>query len=682
MSNNHIAKKLSELGTLEEPKKAWSVEDSIGLYNIHSWGSGYFSANAKGQVVCTPLQEGGAAIALMDVIEEAKALGLSFPLQIRFQDIIRHRIQALNLAFRGAIEEQAYKNIYQGVFPIKVNQLREVVEEIVDAGKAFNHGLEVGSKPELVAGLALNDNMDSLIICNGYKDNQFIRLALQGNKLGRKVILVVEKVDEVDRIIQASRDIGVDPMIGIRIRLNTKASGPWANSSGDDAKFGLTASEALDAWETLQENKLGHSLKLVHYHLGSQISDVMHIKQAVREATRYYAKLMKLGASLEYLDVGGGLAIDYDGSGTTFHSSMNYSLSEYAGTIVYNVADVCDNESVPHPILVSESGRASVAHHTVLVVEAFANVEKKSESKLMKINDNDREHKIIQDLLKLKRKISTKKNVTEVYHALQQIREESVRLFDVGLLDLVVKAKVENLYWQMAELIVARARQIGETAEEIEELSNTLSEQYVCNFSIFQSLLDNWAMDQLFPIIPVHRLHEEPLHRGTLCDITCDSEGKIDDFIDKDDEVRSYLPLHKIGQEPYYLGIFLSGAYQDIMGDQHNLFGRVNEVHVFLDPEEDSGFYVEEVLKGSTINQVLTNTQYDSNDLTRKFKGAVDQSIRKGQVKATTGMKILDEYKKILEEYTYLLGGNATGSMLLEMKQVLPSNGNGNHSSS
>ncbi|MDO8462177.1 MAG: biosynthetic arginine decarboxylase [Deltaproteobacteria bacterium] len=650
-----VERQSSHSQEIPSPKveKIWTVSDSDRLYNISNWGSSYFSVSEKGEVLSSPLQQEGGSISLMDVVQAAKEKGLNLPLQIRFQDIIRHRVRAINHAFRNAIAEHEYKNVYKGVFPIKVNQLREVVEEILDAGKEFGHGLEVGSKPELVAGLSINDNPESLIICNGYKDNHFIRMALLGQKVGRQVIFVVEKVDEVERIIKIAQQMEVEPMIGIRVRLVSKSSGKWADSSGEDAKFGLTASEALEAWESLQENKLEHCLKMIHFHIGSQVPDIMNIKQAVREATRYLAKFIQLGAKLEYLDVGGGLAIDYDGSGTSFHSSMNYSLDEYASTVVYNIKDVCDEEKVPYPIIVSESGRSTVAHHSVLVVEAFANVEKSHESKLMKVTDSDKEHKIIRDILTLRRKIPHKKNILEVYHALQQIKEESRRLFDVGLLDLVVKAKVENLYWQLAEQIVTKFRQNGHIPEEILELENSLSDQYVCNFSIFQSLLDNWAIGQLFPIIPIHRLNEEPVNRATLVDITCDSEGKIDEFIDMHD-VREFVPLHPIGKEPYYLGIFLSGAYQDIMGDEHNLFGKTNEVHVFLDPDEESGFYLEEVIRGSTIEHVLQSTQYDANDLVRNFKRVVDAAIKEDRIKPTLGMKLLDEYRQALGDYTYL----------------------------
>ena len=649
----------TQLKELKEvlPENNWNIQDSVNLYNIDAWGSGYFSVNEAGEIQCAPVQQEGAKISLLSIINKAKEMNLSFPLQIRFQDLLRHRVRAINLAFRNAIEEHAYPNIYKGVFPIKVNQLREVVEEILEAGKEFNHGIEVGSKPELVAALAISDNFNSLIVCNGYKDNHFIRLALQAQKLGRSVILVMEKVDEIERVIQIAKQIEVDPMIGIRIRLASKSSGKWADSGGEDAKFGLSSPEALEAWELLQENGLASSLKMIHFHIGSQVPDIMSIKQAVSEAARYYSKFIQIGAKIEYLDVGGGLGIDYDGSGTTDPSSTNYSLDEYASTIIYNTRDVCEQEKVAPPIIVSESGRSTVAHHTVLVVQAFGSVEKTHTSKLMTINADDKEHKIIRDLLSLKRKIPNKKNLLELFHALQQLKEESIRLFDVGLLDLVTKAKFENLYWQIAEQIFSKFQQTDRIPEEIEELAGSLSDQYVCNFSIFQSLIDNWAIGQLFPIVPVHRLNEMPDDQATLVDITCDSEGKIDGFIDQQD-VKKSLPVHQIiNNQPYYLGFFLTGAYQDIMGDQHNLFGRTHEVHVFLDPDEESGFYIEEVIPGSTVEQVLTNTQYESNDLIRRFKGYIDQAIKEDRIKPTLGMKFIDDYRKALTDYTYLSDG-------------------------
>jgi len=633
--------------------KPWTIQDSANLYHIENWGSGHFSVNQTGNIVCSPLLDNGAGIPLMAVVEEAKKRGLSFPLQIRFHDLLKHRVRSINHAFKNAIEELAYQNHYQGVFPIKVNQLREVVEEILDAGREFHYGLEAGSKPELVASLAMLETSNSLIICNGYKDEQFVRLALLGLKIGRKVILVVEKMDELHLVMKAARTLGVSPVIGFRIRLSSKGHGKWAESGGENAKFGLSVSEALEAWEILQDQGFHQSVQLLHFHIGSQVPDIMHIKKAVREAARYYSKFVQLGEPLKYMDVGGGLAIDYDGSSSARDSSMNYSLEEYARTVIENIKDVCDEEKVAHPIVVSESGRFVVAPHTVLIVEAFENVEKTHETKSMKITSVDREHKLIREILNLRRKLSQKKNLIEVYHSLQHLKEESIGLFDVGLLDLVTKAKIENLYWETLEQIVLKFRNNGRMPDEIHQAGLNLSKQYICNFSIFQSLLDHWAIGQLFPIVPVHRLNEKPENLATLVDITCDSEGKIDNFIG-DNSVCQELPVHEIGKEPYYLGIFLIGAYQDIMGDQHNLFGRTNEVHIFLDPDEENGYYIEEVIPGATIEDVLSATQYSTHDLIRRFKELVEAAIREDRVKPTAGIQLLEEYRKAFSNYTYL----------------------------
>jgi arginine decarboxylase len=630
------------------------VPDAIDLYDLDRWGLGYFSINDKGEITCLPMPGEGACISLMDIIGEAGVRGLSLPLQIRFQDLLRHRVRSIHEAFNGAIKERSYHGEYRGVFPLKVNQLREVIEEILEAGRDYRQGLEVGSKAELVAALAVNDSEQSLIICNGYKDESFLRLALLGQKLGRQIIVVIEKIDEVGRIIEIASKMDIVPQLGMRMRLNSKGSGKWAESSGDNAKFGLTASEALATWERLKEQGLADSFQLIHFHIGSQVPDIKHFKQATREAARYYAQFIHLGASLTYIDVGGGLGVDYDGSGTDFHSSKNYSLAEYANTIVDGIQGVCDEERVPHPTIVSECGRSTVAHHAVLVVEAFANVSRRHTSELLEIKFPENEPKIIRDILDVHERVRHGREVIAAFHALQQLREESLQLFDVGLLDLVSKAKVEELYWEIAAMVVRSFDNSDDPIpEEIQELAAQLSHQYVCNFSIFQSLLDNWAIGQLFPIIPIHRLDERPEHKGTLVDITCDSEGKITSFIDMED-VKDYLLLHSIGEEPYYLGIFLTGAYQDVMGDQHNLFGRINEVHVFLDRAEEKGFYVEEIIDGSTVDEVLRNTQYDKYNLIRKFKESVDRAIRQNHIKATQGMKLLDEYRKAFSEYTYL----------------------------
>jgi arginine decarboxylase len=631
-------------------QRRWGVKNAIDYYSIHRWGRDYFSANADGELVCTPTRNKKEAISIMEVIREAKERGLSFPLQVRFQDLLRDRVRRLNESFTEAIAELGYKNGYSGVFPIKVNQLREVVEEIVDAGIPYQFGLEAGSKPELMAALWAHESPESLIICNGYKDIPFIRLALLGQKIGKRVILVVEKFDEIERIIAISRQMKVSPLIGLRVRLQSKSSGKWAQSSGDRAKFGLSSSEILAAIEYLQEHEMLDCLKLLHFHIGSQIPDIISITRATREASRLYVRLKKMGVPLEYLDVGGGLGIDYDGSKSNYHSSINYSLEEYCRNIVYHIMTICDEEKVAHPIIVSESGRAIVAPHTVLLVEAFGRVTKKCDSKFLELGE--KEHKLIKELLHVKEEL-TPDNLDESYHDMIQVREEALRLFDTGQLDLLTKAKVENLYWEICEEVVELSKQGDHVSEDILDLRKTFSDQYLCNFSIFQSLMDNWALKQIFPIVPVHFLNRRPTVPATLADITCDSEGRIDEFVDMKD-VKHSLLLHEMTDEPYYLGIFLVGAYQDVMGDQHNLFGRVNEVHVFLDEDEERGFYIEEVIPGSTMTQVLEDTQYDPNTLLRTLKQDISRAIKADLVKPNEGIRLFEEYKAALGDYTYL----------------------------
>jgi arginine decarboxylase len=541
--------------------------------------------------------------------------------------------------------------VYRGVFPIKVNQLREVVEEILDAGKPFNYGLEVGSKPEMFAGLAIHNDPETLIVCNGYKDTTFIRMAMLGRKLGKKVIVIAEKLSEIRAIIKVATEMGVEPWIGMRVRLLSKGAGKWATSGGEHAKFGLSTAEILEAIEILREAKMESSFKLLHFHIGSQIPDILTIKRAVREAAMYYAKLYKMGHELEYLDVGGGLAIDYDGSRSNFFSSMNYTVEEYASDIVYNIMDICDDEKVPHPNIVSESGRAIVAHHSVLVIQAFGAIEK---TPLEPLALRAADHKLIRELLEIDQRL-TPENLNEAWHDLVQIKEQSQTMFEVGVLPLDVKARLESLYWQTAEKIegIVKTMDPEEVPEDLRDLDNELADQHICNFSVFQSLLDHWALGQLFPIMPIHRLNERPQLESTLVDITCDSDGKVQKYIDLKD-TRDTLPLHEIRNEPYYLGIFLTGAYQDIMGDIHNLFGRVNEVHVFLDPDEESGFYIEEEIPGNSIGEVLAMTQYDWRDMEKRMKSQIDAAIKADVLKPTEGMRLLQDYEKGLKDQTYL----------------------------
>jgi arginine decarboxylase len=626
-------------------------EDAISLYNVDRWGEGYFTVNRKGDMVVLPNRSSDQKIDLMEIVAEAKRRKLGFPVTVRFHDLLRDRVETINKAFADAIETMGYRNVYRGVFPIKVNQLREVVEEILDAGKRWHFGLEAGSKPELMAALALHEDYESLIVCNGYKDTDFVRTALLGRRLGKTVILVVEKVEELMHILKVSAQMKVEPYIGLRVRLLSKGAGKWATSGGENAKFGLATAELVAASDLLTEAGLAHALKLVHFHVGSQVPDIGTIKRAAKEAARFYSKLQKMGHEMGYLDVGGGLGVDYDGSRTTFDSSTNYSLNEYARDIVYSIMEVCDAEGVPHPTIVSESGRAIVAHHSVLIVEAFGSIEKSPNGDQIEATEDDPQ--IVRDIVEIFENLG-RKNRLENLHDAHEIRERAQAMFDLGLLDLRAKAKIETVYWQIAGAVVAMFRGMRYIPEEVKEMEVALGDQFLCNFSVFQSLLDHWALGQLFPVMPIHRLNKLPDRNATIVDITCDSDGKVSKFVDLQD-VKETLPLHRWEPgEPYYIGFFLVGAYQDIMGDMHNLFGRVNEMHIYLDEDEDRGYYVEEVLPGSTIAQVLSLTQWDTNEIARRMKSQVDAAIKSDRLKPSEAMRVLDDYEKCLSTYTYL----------------------------
>src|SRR5476651_2183438 len=535
---------------------AWSAAKSEEHYGFKRWGSGHLSVDPEGFVNVQPLTD-GRKIRVLDVIAEALGMGLKAPMVIRFQDLLRHRVIQLNEVFRKAIKEEGYKGSYRGVFPIKVNQLREVVDEIVAAGRDYNYGLEAGSKPELMIALAMNEGPNRLVVCNGYKDHDYIRLALLGRKLGKRVILVVEQLSEIDDIIRISEETGVKPMIGFRAKLQTRGEGRWAMSTGDNAKFGLNTAEILMACEKLKKAKLKQCLKLVHFHIGSQVPNIITIKNAVIEATRFYCQLAKMGFPMGYLDVGGGLGIDYDGSRTNFESSMNYSMEEYVRDVVFNIREICTSAGVPVPDIVSESGRAVVAPHSMLVVEVFERISKRES--LGQEHEPKVKHKVVTNLeVMLKNK--TKLGRLERFHDALQKKEEALSLFNLGYLDLENRAAAESIFWQICEQIAKEGRKTGYQPEELHDLDKLLADQYVCNFSVFQSLLDHWALKQLFPIAPLHRLKEKPTVNAILVDITCDPDGKIANFIDLQD-VKEYITLHPLKlNEPYYLGIYLTGA--------------------------------------------------------------------------------------------------------------------------
>lgn len=633
---------------------AWTIAQAEEYYGLRRWGGGHFCVDDEGYLCVRPLgNAGGPTIRLMDIVQEtADEHGLRAPLTIRIQDMLRRRVEELNECFHRAIEDEGYIGRYRGVFPIKVNQLREVVEEILDAGRPYDYGLEAGSKPELLIALAQLDREGDLLICNGYKDDDYIRAALIGRRLGREVILVVEQFSEVDAIIRLSKETGVEPLIGFRVKLSVAGEGKWATSTGDNAKFGLTAAEIIAAARKIKRARLSHCLRLVHFHIGSQVPNIITIKRAVSEAARFYCELHKMGFPLQYLDVGGGLGIDYDGSRTNFESSMNYSMAEYARDVVFNIKSVCDQAEVPVPDIVSESGRAIVAPHSILIVEAVDRIAKVPED-APPVAARRREHKVIKDLID-SFKNKDRHGPLERFHDAQQKREEAANLFSLGYLDLETRARADTLYWHICKDIQRGLKADGYIPEDLESLNSQLTEQYVCNFSVFQSLLDHWALDQLFPIAPIHRLNKEPTVDATLVDITCDSDGQISDFIDLED-VRHSIRLHPLNpKQPYYLGIFLVGAYQDIMGDLHNLFGRVNEVHVFLDDDEDDGFYIEETISGWTTEAILQFIQYNGNDLARSMKRQIDKATVADIVKPREGVRLLSTYETILQQKTYM----------------------------
>ncbi len=634
----------------EGKENNWTITAAEEYYGLKRWGGGHFSVDDDGFMLVHPSGD-HRTIRIHDIVKEAIGKGLKPPLTIRIQDLLRTRVVELNELFAAAIKDEGYEGKYRGVFPIKVNQLREVVEEIQDAGKAFNYGLECGSKPELMIAMAMHKDPKSLIICNGYKDDEFIRLALCGRRLGKEIYLVVEQLSEVPRIIQLSKKLGVDPLIGFRVKLSTAGEGKWASSAGEDAKFGLTSPEIVDAARRLKRAGLGHCLQLVHFHIGSQVPNIQTIKKATVEAARFFCELKKMGFPMKIMDVGGGLGVDYDGSRSNYESSMNYTMREYARDVVYNIKNVCTDAEVPVPDIVTESGRAIVAPHSILVTEVCDRISKTSVSP--KASTGKKRNMVLRDLESI---LANEHGSTslERFHDAQQKKEEANNLFNLGYLNLAERAEADALYWKICKELSEHTKGDAYTPEDLDALPQMMADQYVCNFSVFQSLIDHWACNQLFPIAPLHRLNESPDVDTTLVDITCDSEGKVSKFTDIED-IRNTLRLHELkAKEPYYLGVFLVGAYQDIMGDLHNLFGRVNEVHVFLEDDEEDGFYIEDSIKGFTASDVLGFTQYDGHILTRRMKKQIDRATKADQIKPREGTRMLDEYTELLRGHTYL----------------------------
>ncbi|HSY06350.1 MAG TPA: biosynthetic arginine decarboxylase [Steroidobacteraceae bacterium] len=638
------------------PAQPWRIEDSLDLYHVAAWGKGYFGVNAAGHVVVRPDTSADNEIDLFEVVEGLKARDLTTPVVVRFSDILAHRLRRMHEAFAQAITENDYRNRYAAVFPIKVNQQRLVVEEVYRYGKEFGFGLEVGSKPELLAVMAMTENAsDRLIICNGFKDDSYIEAVTLATKLGRTIIPVVENFEELGLILKHAQTWQVRPRIGVRVKLFSEGSGRWSASAGEKSKFGLFITEILELFNVLKAHDMLDCLQLVHCHPGSQLQDIRRVKDAINELAHVYAELKLMGAGLQYIDVGGGLGVDYDGSGTNFASSMNYTLNEYASDVVYRVASVCNARDIPHPMIISESGRAVAAYHSVLIFDALGS------SALDKFRvtgdagaDYSGEEELPQpvlDLFEAYRAVSERRLV-ECYHDALTAREQVLQMFNLGLLSLEFRGLAERLYWATCARIRDACRRLERLPEELEDLESILSDTYFCNFSIFQSLPDSWAIEQLFPIMPVHRLDERPTRTAVLADITCDSDGKIDHFVSLRD-VKRTLELHELKEgEKYYLAVFLVGAYQETLGDLHNLFGDTHVVHVRL--HDEGGWWIEEIVKGDTANKVLEYMEYDVAELAPALTRDCERAIRDGRMTLAESQALKRFYESELDGYAYL----------------------------
>ena len=628
--------------------KAWSVQDSAEVYNIRNWGKGYFGINDDGHVCVFP-DKREKAIDLKKLVDELILRGINLPVLIRFTDILKHRVGEMHEAFKQAIAENSYGGTYACVYPIKVNQQRHVVEEILEFGKPFGFGLEAGSKPELLAVLALMNNGEAPIICNGFKDDEFIETVILAQKLGKRVIPVVEKFSELELLVKYAEKHGIRPTIGVRVKLATRGSGRWESSGGMRSKFGLFVAEMLHALEYLKERNMQDCLKLLHFHLGSQITNIRTVKTALNEAARVYAELARAGAGMEYIDVGGGLGIDYDGSQTNFESSINYSLQEYASDVVFRIKSVCDEAGVKHPHIISESGRAMVAYHSVLVFNVLG-VSGFDLQAPQALPAGEEIPQPVRDLFDSYREVS-KKNFSEIYHDAIQQRDEALNLFNLGYLSLELRSLTEKLFWGICGKILKILKESDYVGDDFEQLEAQLSDTYFCNFSLFQSMPDSWAIKQLFPVMPIHRLKEEPNRRGVLADITCDSDGKIDAFIDLRD-VKKTLELHEYNGKEYYIGAFLVGAYQEILGDLHNLLGDTNAVHVKL--AEDGTPAIEEVVRGDTVREVLSYVQFSGEELVGKLRKQVEGAVREKKITLEEGTQLMRYYEEGMRGYTYL----------------------------
>ena len=627
--------------------RAWTTKDSAALYNVAGWSSGYFCINDAGHVEVTPSGPEGPSVDLYDLVLDLQRRGLGLPLLMRFSDILDSRIRALFGCFDNAIREYGYQGRYRGVYPIKVNQQHQVVEELVRFGSPLGLGLEAGSKPELLAGLALLDNPDNLLVLNGYKDVEYMETALLSQKLGRYPIVVIDRYRELELLLQVARRLGIRPHIGVRAKLTTKGAGKWIESTGDRSKFGLTATEIVQLVDKLRDEQMLDCLELLHFHIGSQISAVRAVKDAMKEAGRIYVELAKAGTGLRFLDAGGGLGVDYDGSSTNWPSSTNYTMQEYANDVVAAIQEACETAGVPHPDIITESGRGLVAHHSVLVFNILDVNEVLAGQAAPRVDK--KEPPVIRQLVETWRSIS-RKNFQEAYHDALQLKEEAANLFNVGLLDLRGRARVEQLFWGCCEAIVKIIRELDYVPDDLEGLEKGLADTYYGNFSVFQSVPDHWAVKQLFPTLPLHRLEERPTRRGVIADLTCDSDGKMDQFIDLRD-VKHSLELHAFDGRPYYIGVFLVGAYQEILGDLHNLFGDTNAVHIALDA---NGYRIDHVVEGDSVTEVLGYVQYQKHQLVQRMRQANEEALRRGLLTFEESALLMRRYDEGLSGYTYL----------------------------
>lgn len=638
---------ISRLRSAHDVGEGWTAADARELYEIARWGKGYFGIGDNGQVKIFPTKDASRSIDLKQLVDDLQLRGISLPTLIRFSDVLQHRLKDIFEAFQSAIAQHDYGGRYICVYPIKVNQQRQVVEEVLNFGRQFNFGLEAGSKPELLAVAALADN-DTPIICNGFKDPEFIEMAMLAQKIGRNIIPVVEKYTELDLILEYAEKVGVRPRIGMRVKLAARGGGRWQSSGGYRSKFGLTVGEILRGLEELKTRGMEDCFQLLHFHLGSQIPNIRIVKGALNEAARVYVELVKAGAGLQYMDVGGGLGVDYDGSQTNFESSVNYTLQEYANDVVYHLQTVCDEAKVPHPTIISESGRAIVAQHSVLVFNVLG-VSGFGDETMPKTPDAEMEQPLI-DLIETYNSLNSR-NALESYHDAQQALDMAMNLFSGGYLPLDQRSLAENLYWAICLKLQKLAQAMDEVPEDLQNLDESLSDTYFCNFSLFQSIPDSWAIKQLFPIMPIHRLNERPIRHAVLGDITCDSDGKIDQFIDRRD-VKRTLPLHTFDGSPYFLGVFLVGAYQEILGDLHNLLGDTHAVHVSLDAQ--NAVVLDAVIKGDTVREVLDYVEFDADVLVKKLRSDVEAAVRAGRLDFEESGRLLRFYEEGLNGYTYL----------------------------